>query len=334
MAQPPIIWIKIWITNTGKIDVRDLSRDDAILVSHQIEALRAKVLPRVPEAERRKVETKLDRLKEETAKAEAARTLVNRDIVPLTPPPEVVALFASAAEARALGAVNNKLDHYIGIVGSLTAVNLNRDADLPTTWAAGVFGQTVFYDGSGFLKYESARQWMETANRWRELDQHPDATKAAETLGVVREVNNVRFLNRYFGQMQGLVDDGSGSLVLTPPQQQLEQASEAISGLFIELLALGNTLWSDLDEKQAAENRMLLVGPYVDQLRELTRAASARGLKARSKDEEPDAEKEPTESAEPTPATDSAEAAEATPATTSAEPAASVRPEEPEDGTS
>ena len=112
------------------------------------------------------------------------------------------------------------------------------------------------------------------------------------------------------------------------------EALEAISGLFIELLALGNTLWSDLDEKQAAENRMLLVGPYVDQLRELTRAASARGLKARSKDEEPEAEKEPPESAEPTPATDSAEAAEATPATTSAEPAASVRPEEPEDGTS
>ena len=58
------------------------------------------------------------------------------------------------------------------------------------------------------------------------------------------------------------------------------------------------------EEKQAAENRMLLVGPYVDQLRELT------------------------------PATDSAEAAEPTPATDSAEPAASVRPEEPEDGTS
>ena len=79
---------------------------------------------------------------------------------------------------------------------------------------------------------------------------------------------------------------------------------------------------------------MLLVGPYVDQLRELTQTSSARGLKARSKDEKPDAEKELPESTEPTPATDSAEAAEPTPATDSAEPAASVRPEEPEDGTS
>jgi hypothetical protein len=97
--------------------------------------------------------------------------------------------------------------------------------------------------------------------------------------------------------------------------------------IFIDLLSLANTFWKGLDEKQAAENRMLLIGPYVDKLCQITKSASARGTKAHAQEDKPSEEEQPRETETPA---DTAEPAEPTAPT---DPTASTGPEEPGEGT-
>jgi hypothetical protein len=119
-----------------------------------------------------------------------------------------------------------------------------------------------------------------------------EALKAAKLLGVDDLIKEVRILNRHFGMMQGLTEP-TGDNIPDPvsPGDQIAKTLDELHQVFMDLLSLANLAWRG-DDEESVKSRLLLIGPYLGKVLDISKAASGRrlgGKKSGNEDEVSDA---------------------------------------------
>lgn len=179
-------------------------------------------------------------------------------------------------DLRSLAAVNHLLDHLIGNMANLVAIQAdNVELDEYQAAAARIQGEW-FGEGRGFLRLDSRRQWAETQRRFERPTERMKAD--LRLLRLHRAQERIIAFNNWFARLQGIdpMQPISEELASPPPSDapappsvgEIEERTEA---LLAQLLGLATALWPSPSDPDHARARTLLLSKLLDKIQEPTR---------------------------------------------------------------
>jgi hypothetical protein len=265
--------LRLLIDETGRIVERRLPANEATLVCATLTARRDAILQATPPHAQPLVALRLDELKRDADAIHALKVGQPAGAQDASAPsgdPSVGAAraeldgLASDAELEDAGSLNHLLDRQVSaLFGLLEGHSAGPERD-PLAKAARLLSELWFSQGRAFLRLGHREQWQETKRRLDAFDADPQHAKGAELLGAGPVLARVRALQVLFGHALGIEErrpDASNA------QREVRERLGSIQRGLVWLLCASNTFWPSDSPGDEAQRR-LVVGPYLDALRE------------------------------------------------------------------
>lgn len=265
--------LRLLVDETGRVVERRLPVNEATLVCATLESRRAAILQATPAHAQPLVALRLDEVKRDADAIHALKVgqpVGAQDASAVDDDPLLGSAraslggLASDAELDDPASLNHLLDRQISaLFGLFEGHSAGPERD-PLAKAARLLSELWFSQGRTFLRLAHREQWQEIKRRLDAFDADPQHAKGAELLGAGPVLARVRALQTLFGHALGIEERRPDT---SNTQRAVRERLGSIQRNLVWLLCASNTLWPSDSQTDEAQRR-LVVGPYLDALRE------------------------------------------------------------------